>query len=104
MPRSFDMAADYDGGVEQVAIAAPVAEGTSIRRAGSDIAAGDTALTAGTVLHASQVGLLAALGVSMANCLLVVTLAPAVPVLGYELRGYRHAAAAAAAVAPTPSS
>ncbi len=47
--------------------------------------------------------LLAALGVSMANCLLVVTLAPAVPVLGYELRGYRHAAAAAAAVAPTPS-
>ncbi len=43
---------------------------------------------------------LAALGVSMANCLLVVTLAPAVPVLGYELRGYRHAAAAAAAVTP----
>lgn len=53
-----------DGGVERVAIAAPVAEGTSIRRAGSDIAAGDTALTAGTVLHASQVGLLAALGVA----------------------------------------
>ncbi|MGU3292980.1 molybdopterin molybdotransferase MoeA [Williamsia sp. M5A3_1d] len=53
-----------DGGVDEVAIAVPVAEGTSIRRAGSDIAAGDTALTAGTVLHASQVGLLAALGVA----------------------------------------
>ncbi|MGJ0120179.1 molybdopterin molybdotransferase MoeA [Williamsia sp. MIQD14] len=53
-----------DGGVDEVAIATPVAEGTSIRRAGSDIAAGDTALTAGTVLHASQVGLLAALGVA----------------------------------------
>ncbi len=40
--------------------------------------------------------LLAANGVSMANCLLVVTLAPVVSVGGYELVGHRHAAAAVA--------
>ena len=40
--------------------------------------------------------LLAASGISMANCLLVVTLAPVVSVVGYELRGHRHAAAAVA--------
>jgi low temperature requirement protein LtrA len=33
-------------------------------------------------------------GISMANCLLVVTLAPMVTVLGYELVGHRHAAEA----------
>jgi low temperature requirement protein LtrA len=33
---------------------------------------------------------LAAAGVSMANCLLVVTLAPVVSVVGYELVGHRH--------------
>jgi low temperature requirement protein LtrA len=33
-------------------------------------------------------------GISMANCLLVVTLAPLVTVLGYELVGHRHAAEA----------
>lgn len=38
--------------------------------------------------------LLAAAGVSMALCLLVVMLAPAVTVIGYELRGHRHVAAA----------
>ncbi len=38
--------------------------------------------------------LLAANGVSMANCLLVVTLAPVVTVVGYELVGHRHAAQA----------
>jgi low temperature requirement protein LtrA len=37
--------------------------------------------------------LLAANGISMANCLLVVTLAPVVSVVGYELAGYRHASA-----------
>jgi low temperature requirement protein LtrA len=37
---------------------------------------------------------LAAAGISMANCLLVVTLAPMVTVLGYETLGHRHAAAA----------
>ncbi len=39
---------------------------------------------------------LAANGVSMANCLLVVTLAPVVWVLGYEVRGHRHIAEALA--------
>ena len=33
---------------------------------------------------------LAASGVSMANCLLVVTLAPVIPVVGHELVGHRH--------------
>jgi low temperature requirement protein LtrA len=39
---------------------------------------------------------LAAAGYSMANCLLVVTLAPMVTVVGYELVGHRHAADAVA--------
>jgi hypothetical protein len=34
----------------------------------------------------------------MANCLLVVTLAPMVTVVGYELLGHRHAAEAIAKV------
>jgi low temperature requirement protein LtrA len=37
---------------------------------------------------------LAASGISMANCLLVVTLAPLVTVVGYETLGHRHAAEA----------
>jgi low temperature requirement protein LtrA len=37
--------------------------------------------------------LLAAAGVSMAVCLLAIMLAPAVTVVGYELRGYRRVAA-----------
>lgn len=37
---------------------------------------------------------LAAAGISMANCLLVVTLAPMVSVVGYEALGHRHAAEA----------
>ena len=41
--------------------------------------------------------LLAAAGVSMASCLLVVMVAPMVSVVGYELIGHRHAAAAALA-------
>jgi hypothetical protein len=40
--------------------------------------------------------LLADAGFSMANCLLVVTLAPMVTVIGYELLGHRHAAEAIA--------
>ncbi len=40
---------------------------------------------------------LAAAGVPMAVCLLVVTLAPAVTVVGFEVLGHRHAAAAIAA-------
>jgi hypothetical protein len=34
----------------------------------------------------------------MANCLLVVTLAPMVTVVGYELLGHRHAAEAIARI------
>jgi low temperature requirement protein LtrA len=41
---------------------------------------------------------LAAEGISMANCLLVVTLAPMVTVVGYELLGHRHAAEAIARI------
>ena len=37
---------------------------------------------------------LAGAGISMANCLLVVTLAPMVNVVGYETLGHRHAAEA----------
>ena len=36
-------------------------------------------------------------GMSMANALLIVMLAPAVSVVGYEVRGYRHADRAVAA-------
>lgn len=39
---------------------------------------------------------LAAAGISMANCLLVVTLAPMVTVVGYEVLGHKHAAEALA--------
>lgn len=39
---------------------------------------------------------MAGAGVSMANCLLVVTLAPMVTVVGYEMVGHRHAAEALA--------
>jgi low temperature requirement protein LtrA len=39
---------------------------------------------------------MAAAGISMANCLLVVTLAPMVTVVGYESLGHRHAAEAIA--------
>lgn len=52
-----------DGGTDTVAIRRGVDAGTSVRRAGSDIAAGDLALPAGTVLGAPQIGLLAALGI-----------------------------------------
>jgi hypothetical protein len=41
---------------------------------------------------------LADAGISMANCLLVVTLAPMVTVVGYELLGHRHAAEAIARI------
>jgi low temperature requirement protein LtrA len=49
------------------------------------------ALTAGVIGVAIW---LAAAGISMANCLLVVTLAPMVSVVGYETLGHRHAAQA----------
>ena len=51
------------------------------------------------VLTAAVLGVavwLAASGISMANCLLVVTVAPLVTVVGYETLGHRHAAEAIA--------
>jgi low temperature requirement protein LtrA len=51
------------------------------------------------VLSGAVLGLavwLASAGISMANCLLVVTLAPMVTVVGYETLGHRHAAEAIA--------
>ena len=53
-----------DGGTETVDVRRAVDAGTSVRRAGSDITAGDLALSAGTVLNAPQIGLLAALGIA----------------------------------------
>lgn len=47
---------------EHVLVLRPVAAGAHIRRRGSDIAAGTTVLTAGTVLGPTQIGLLAAIG------------------------------------------
>ena len=55
------------------------------------------------VLSAAVLGAavwLAAAGISMANCLLVVTLAPMVTVVGYETVGHRHAAQAVARCLP----
>ena len=53
-------------------------------------------LFAGTAAVLGLAVVLAASGISMANCLLVVTLAPVVTVVGYEVRGHRHAAQAIA--------
>jgi len=48
--------------------------------------------------------LLAAAGVSMTTCLLVVMAAPAVSVIGYEACGYRHVGAALRRALPPASS
>jgi len=53
---------DTDGGEQRVAVRAPVAAGTHIRRAGEDVAKGATVLRAGTVLGSAQLGLAAAVG------------------------------------------
>src|SRR5262245_10572959 len=50
-------------------------------------------LLAGTAVVLAAAVWMAAAGVPMAWCLLVVTLAPAVSVVGYEALGYRHLAA-----------
>ncbi|MFI7676085.1 gephyrin-like molybdotransferase Glp [Actinophytocola sp. NPDC049390] len=55
---------DTDGGVQRVAVRAPVAPGTHIRRAGEDVTAGDAVLRAGTVLGSPQLGLAAAIGLA----------------------------------------
>ena len=51
-----------------VRVAEAVAEGTSVRRAGSDVAAGDVVLARGTVLTPGVLGVLASLGASRAPC------------------------------------
>ena len=51
-----------DGGTDVVTITTPSAEGSHIRRAGEDVAAGTTVLRAGQVVTPAVVGLAAALG------------------------------------------
>jgi molybdopterin molybdotransferase len=51
-----------DGGTENVAITAGVEPGQHVRRAGEDVAAGTTVLTAGHVITPAALGLAAALG------------------------------------------
>ncbi|MDP1877815.1 MAG: molybdopterin molybdotransferase MoeA [Actinomycetota bacterium] len=51
-----------DGGTEQVSITEPVDPGAYIRRAAEDVTAGEVVLTAGTLIGARQVGILAAVG------------------------------------------
>ena len=51
-----------DGGVTAVRIGAVPVVGAHIRRAGEDVSAGDTVLTAGTVLGPAQIGVAAAVG------------------------------------------
>lgn len=51
-------------------------------------------LLAGSAAVLGLAVVLAAGGISMANCLMVVTLAPVVSVVGYEVRGHRYAAQA----------
>ncbi len=53
---------DTDGGEQRVAVRAPAAPGTHIRRTGEDVAKGMTVLRAGTVLGSAQLGLAAAIG------------------------------------------
>ena len=54
---------DPAGGQRTVELPAAIEQGSYIRRTGSDIAAGTTALTAGTLLGTGQLGLLSALGI-----------------------------------------
>ena len=51
-----------DGGGEQVQVFRAPAAGTSVRRAGEDVAAGGVVLPAGTVLGPAQIGVAAAVG------------------------------------------
>ncbi len=53
-------------------------------------------LLSGTVLVAAIAVLAAMSGVSMAMCLVILMFAPAVTVVGYEIQGHRHQAAAVA--------
>ncbi len=51
-----------DGGIAQVRVSRPVQPGQGIRRAGTDVAPGETVLSPGAALGSAQVALLAALG------------------------------------------
>ena len=55
-----------DDGSVTVEITRPTADGSGIQRAGSELAAGAIALSAGTYLRSAQIGLLAAVGVARA--------------------------------------
>ncbi|MBG6180586.1 molybdopterin molybdotransferase MoeA [Arthrobacter sp. CAN_A1] len=64
-PAQFYSLEDYDSGVElTIDLTGVVQPGAYVRRTGSDIAAGTTALAAGTLLGPAQLGLLAACGVA----------------------------------------
>jgi molybdopterin molybdotransferase len=64
-PAQFYAVADYASGRDLlVELPEAVQAGTFIRRAGSDLAAGTVALTAGTLLGPAQLGLLAACGIA----------------------------------------
>lgn len=51
-----------DGGVDTVLVSTSVGEGGYIRRAAEDVVAGETVLTAGTLIGARQIAILAAVG------------------------------------------
>ena len=53
-----------DGGLDRVRVLRAPAAGTSVRRAGEDVVAGQVVLPAGTVLGAPQIGVAAAIGVA----------------------------------------
>lgn len=66
VPRGADTVVEVevtDGGTETVAISAARDVGSFVRPAGGDVAIGDEVLSAGAVLGAAQLGVLAALGV-----------------------------------------
>jgi molybdopterin molybdotransferase len=72
MPEGADAVVQVeatDAGTTTVAIREPRAVGTHVRYAGEDVQLGDQVLTAGTVLHAPQLGLLAALGTARVDVL-----------------------------------
>lgn len=63
VPAQFYSAAELADGHAQVQLPGGSTDGQYVRRAGSDIAAGEIALEAGTLLGPAQLGLLAACGV-----------------------------------------
>jgi molybdenum cofactor synthesis domain-containing protein len=71
LPEGADavvMVEDTERNNEQLQIYASVTSGTNIMKKGSDIKTGQTVLHAGQVLGASEIGVLAALGLTKARC------------------------------------